>query len=531
MSSTPVCLDRSRWSENSASSSETAAITGQYHVVCTHLCVAYDRCTAVVHPLSRLRLYWDLLVTSVSLFSIVEVPARVVFAPEQRFAFLPCSHVVNYIAIVVFLLQPLVECRTIIFVRGAPEDRPSVILYRYVRSAWMLIDALSASCIVFDLFWPPLALVCCVRLVYAVRLVQKLEKATKTSPSVIRSVQCLLVSMLCLHWLACIFCQLSLAPESWLSEYEAVRGEQLNGSPARVYLYAIYWTLDTASTRGSGELTVTSDREVLLMCVIIGLSTLLYSAIIANMSTLLLSSDSTWNDHRRRVEVLKAFMRHRKLPTRLRQRIQNYLDYLWATQKGINEGSILQELPATLQKQVTLFCSKGIIDKVPLFRGCSPDVSASIIASLAPCVYVPHDLIIQRGAHGDEFFMISEGVVVQLDEDGEGNTTPRAYLHAGAFFGELAALLGGRRNETILALTHCFLYSLNHAALEDILQRHPECIDNMLANMMASYNLEEIKGRLEQIEAAALEDIEGVHGGGYSPIDEGEDEDEWHEAG
>ena len=39
------------------------------------------------------------------------------------------------------------------------------------------------------------------------------------------------------------------------------------------------------------------------------------------MSTLLFESDSTWNDHRRRVEVLKAFMRHRKLPTRLRQRI------------------------------------------------------------------------------------------------------------------------------------------------------------------------------------------------------------------
>ena len=96
-----------------------------------------------------------------------------------------------------------------------------------------------------------------------------------------------------------------------------------------------------ASTRGSGEINVTSDVEVLLMCGVIAMSTLLYSAIIANMSTLLLSSDQAWHDHRRKVEVLKAFMRHRRLPTRLRQRIQNYLDFLWTSSKGIDESQIL----------------------------------------------------------------------------------------------------------------------------------------------------------------------------------------------
>ena len=238
------------------------------------------------------------------------------------------------------------------------------------------------------------------------------------------------------------------------------------------------------------------------MCLVIACSTLMYSAIIANMSTLLLSSDQAWNDHRRRVEVLKAFMRHRKLPTRLRQRIQNFLDYLWATQKGINEAHILTELPMSLQKQVTLFCAKHVIDKVPLFRGCAPDVSASIIASLSSLVYVPHDMIIERGAWGDEFFIVSEGVVVQLDND--HTAAPVAYLKAGSYFGELAALLGGPRNESIMALTHCHLYSLKHDALEDILHRHPECIDSMLANMCTCYNLEDIKARLLQLEGSSM---------------------------
>lgn len=242
------------------------------------------------------------------------------------------------------------------------------------------------------------------------------------------------------------------------------------------------------------------------MCLVIALSTLLYSAIIANMSTLILSSDSTWNDHRRRVEVLKAFMRHRKLPTRLRQRIQNFVDYMWSTQKGINETEILRELPDSLQKQVTLFCAQHVIEKVPLFRGCSPDVSASIIASLEPRVHVPHDLIIERGAWGDEFFIVSEGVVAQLGKDTA--SSPLAYMQAGSYFGELAALLGGRRHESFMALTHCFLYSLRHDALEGILHRHPECIDSMLANICTCYNVEEIRTRLGELEAATTEAAE-----------------------
>jgi hypothetical protein len=493
---------RLRNSETSIPSSEESSVEPNLYCCwcwcCACLCARYDQSTVVIHPLSRLRLYWDGLVATLSVWTLFEMPMRVVFSPEQRFDFSRASSL-NYLAIVVLYLQPVVASRTIVVVRGTPEIRPTEILKHYIGSLWFIVDVASAACALLDFAWPTFALGGAVRLLYAVQFVNKLEKATKTSPSLIRSVQCLLVVMPSLHWFACVFCYLALVPGSWLEEYQQTRGEQLNTSSMQIYLHAIYWTLDTASTRGSGEINVTSDLEVLLMCVIIALGTLMYSAIIANASTLLLSSDSTWNDHRRRVEVLKAFMRHRKLPTRLRQRIQNYLDYSWSTHKGINEQQILHELPLSLQKQVTLFCAQGIISKVPLFRGCSTDASASIIASLENRVYVPHDLIIERGVRGDEFFIVSEGVVVQLDETG---CVPLAYLHAGSYFGELAALLGGQQRESILALTHCFLYSLNHAALEDILHRHPECIDNMLANMVNAYDLHDITARLVELESS-----------------------------
>lgn len=58
-------------------------------------------------------------------------------------------------------------------------------------------------------------------------------------------------------------------------------------------------------------------------------------------------------------------------------------------------------------------------------------------------------------------------------------TRPRApsyhHLHTPAIAGELAALLGGQRHQSFMALTHCFLYSLKHDALEGILQRCVQC--------------------------------------------------------
>ena len=144
---------------------------------------------------------------------------------------------------------------------------------------------------------------------HILRVVVKFEKCSRTSPSVVRSVKLLLIAVPMLHWLACLLSYAAQSPGSWLEHYEAERDESMSGSPGRIYLHAIYWVLDTASTRGAGDVTVRTNTEVILVCVIIACSTLLYTAIIANMSTLLLSSDSTWNDHQRRVEVLKAFIR------------------------------------------------------------------------------------------------------------------------------------------------------------------------------------------------------------------------------
>lgn len=88
------------------------------------------------------------------------------------------------------------------------------------------------------------------------------------------------------------------------------------------------------------------------------------------------------------------------------------------------------------------------------------------------------------GDWADEMFLIYRGVVriVELSEElGHG-----IYLKDGDYFGEIAVLTGGRRMMSVRAVTYCHLYSLQQKLLERILQQHPDCINNLLVNMMGA---------------------------------------------
>jgi hypothetical protein len=154
---------------------------------------------------------------------------------------------------------------------------------RQVRTVLALSNVLPGQ-----FYQAPPTCVAVLRVLCALRFVHKLEKATKTSPTFVRSAQLLVGALVVLHWIACLFCFLARMPGlakvtvkycymlsslavtgSWYENYAegsaAVDQQAFNDSQARIYLHAFYWTLDTASTRGSGDVVVTSDLEMGIM--------------------------------------------------------------------------------------------------------------------------------------------------------------------------------------------------------------------------------------------------------------------------
>ena len=48
-------------------------------------------------------------------------------------------------------------------------------------------------------------------------------------------------------------------------------------------------------------------------------------------------------------------MRHQGFPTNLKGRVAKYFDYLWSRQHGLDEISILNDLPVALRLEVAAF--------------------------------------------------------------------------------------------------------------------------------------------------------------------------------
>ena len=474
-----------------------------------------DLCTQAVpiwEPDSRSRLMWELVVTITSALTLALMPLTWAFPNEWP----PLAVATGCVSCPVFTLHILVKLRTAVPQHGMLNRTPSTIAYHYLLSSRFFTDVITALAFPLQqLTSPHVTLLHLLSLRHILLAMESYERLLKASHAQRRVVTLCLYCLVHIHWMACIWSLLAdrdktirasmrgiavdaphaQMPLSWYGMFNDNMHAPRDPSTAFVYLYAVYFTLATTTTIGFGDISPANELEIGVLCITIFVSALLYSSLIAFLSNLVLASDVNWTAHKQKVETIKSYMRHRKIPMSLQKRIEEYLEYLWTTQKGLDETDITSMLPATLRQQLSLFCNSRIISTVPLFAGVPAHVCAAIVMQLLPRIFVPDDMIITQGDWADEMFLIYRGVVklVELSES-EGASI---YLKDGDYFGEIAVLTGGKRMMSVRAVTYCHLYSLQQRLLERILQQHPECIDNLLVNMMDTYeNFEEIKTQI-----------------------------------
>eukprot|EP00276_Gloeochaete_wittrockiana_P008500 CAMPEP_0184663492 /NCGR_PEP_ID=MMETSP0308-20130426/48306_1 /TAXON_ID=38269 /ORGANISM="Gloeochaete witrockiana, Strain SAG 46.84" /LENGTH=610 /DNA_ID=CAMNT_0027106249 /DNA_START=315 /DNA_END=2148 /DNA_ORIENTATION=+ len=195
------------------------------------------------------------------------------------------------------------------------------------------------------------------------------------------------------------------------------------------------------------------------------------AAFIGMMSTLIANMNAAEALFRHKMDVLSQYMRYRQLPQQLQQRIMSYYDYVWSRQKGLDDRSILNDLPQYLQQEVAIFLNREILSKVPLFAGSSQGFINELVLQLQPRVYSAKEYIVRVNEVGREMFFISKGTVEILGEDG---TTIYSSLGEGSYFGEIALLYSDKRTASVRARTYCDVFILSREDLERVLVDYPE---------------------------------------------------------
>jgi CRP-like cAMP-binding protein len=113
---------------------------------------------------------------------------------------------------------------------------------------------------------------------------------------------------------------------------------------------------------------------------------------------------------------------------------------------------------------------KKLIETVPFFQDLDPFFIKGIMKNLEVEHFIADDVVIEEGTKGEVMYFIAAGVL-QVTSEGKD----KGLMYAGAFFGEVALILGPmRRTAGIQAITDCVLYSLAKPALLEILKDYPD---------------------------------------------------------
>ncbi len=129
------------------------------------------------------------------------------------------------------------------------------------------------------------------------------------------------------------------------------------------------------------------------------------------------------------------------------------------------------------------------VERSELFGVLIADERAAVAADLKRCPYAAGDVIFRKGEPADSLYLLAEGRVRIVDDDGSGRRTQLAELAAPGYFGEMGLLTGQPRGATAIAADDALCYRLDKAGFDSVLKARHEIVD-ALAQVVARRNAE-----------------------------------------
>jgi len=428
----------------------------------------------IFHPDSKFIRLWEVLIVCITIYNAFLVPFRIAF----QIRFDGTWILLDLVGDAILIADIFLRFHLGYFDRGEYiEDQKKIA--QYYRSGLFrrhLIASFPGDIIIRILFPKSLFIIALLRLPRLLRLpqfyriVNRWETNIHIDPTLIRMCKLVIFIALITHWVACGWFLIGNweinSGESWLIN------KSLESVSIRTqYMNSLYWAITTLTTVGYGDITPTTEIEIIFTLIVMFLGISMYAYIIGNVSSLISNIDAAQARYREKLDQIQTYMRENKIPPKLQQKIRDYYQYRWIENRDIRDYHILEELPHPLKMKLALQLHKEVIEKVPIFQGANLQFVEEIVMALKPEILPPNEYIIREGNWGNEMYFIKRGLVQAFSE-----TTGSIYrnMAAGTFFGEIALVYEQRRTASIITLTYCELFVLHKDDFKKVLENYPD---------------------------------------------------------
>lgn len=301
---------------------------------------------------------------------------------------------------------------------------------------------------------------------------------TRTNyPNIFRISNLVMYIVIIIHWNACVYYSISKAigfgTDTWV--YPDVTIPEFSRL-ARKYIYSLYWSTLTLTTIGETPPPVL-DSEYFFVVGDFLVGVLIFATIVGNVGSMISNMNAARAEFQSRIDGIKQYMRFRKVSKDLEKRVIKWFDYLWSNKKAVDEREVLKYLPDKLRAEIAINVHLDTLKKVRIFADCEAGLLVELVLKLRPQVYSPGDYICRKGDIGREMYIIKEGKLAVVADDG---ITQFVVLSDGSYFGEISILnikgskAGNRRTANIKSIGYSDLFCLSKDDLMEALTEYPD---------------------------------------------------------
>eukprot|EP00903_Cladosiphon_okamuranus_P018054 g16615.t1 len=465
--------------------------------------------TGMFHPEATVKVSWDLWLSMVIIWSVLEVTYRLGFDRPAQDGWVVLAYCVDAL----FFTDMLISLRTALVKRdGEVVANQKQVALAYLQG-WFVIDLVST--VPWDLLVLKIAvgdpnaatstkLVRALRLVRLVRLIRLLkipdfmeewEDNSPLGPSSVKLGRLLVLMAFSAHINACIWYAAGLhtaSERNWIADYYCAVDDISSDCPNSkesfsLYLTSIYFAFTTMTTTGYGDILPNGLSKLELVVAIASevLGATIFAWVIGNLVNLVLNLNPAERNRKSMMNYLTEYIREVPLNSKAKQAMaRNYAFHL-QIHSVFNQPSILGDLLPHLQNQAYMFLWRSLMPKLPFFCAMEDQVTGFVrvvLPFLKPATFALGEIIVTPKVGTREMGFITSGEVEVRLAKGRRNfktTTIGERKHFGEMFMLLPEHVPFRGLAQVRANTRVRMMVMTRTALSTLEDRHPHISDFM----------------------------------------------------
>ncbi|XP_070711375.1 cyclic nucleotide-gated channel alpha-1 [Pempheris klunzingeri] len=435
---------------------------------------------SVIDPAGNTYYHWLAVITIPVMYNWTLIIARACFE-ELQSDYLMYWFIVDLIADLTYIADMVFRTRTGYLEQGLLVKDEQKLRERYMKSTQFKLDMVSMIptdllYAVFGFAYPEIRLNKLFRFNRMMEFFQRTETRTNY-PNALRISNLVMYIVIIIHWNACLYYSFSKAigfgsdrfvyPDPADPEF---------GRLVRKYAYSMYWSTLTLTTIGETPPPVENSEYIFVVTDFL-VGVLIFATIVGNVGSMITNMNAARADFQARIDAIKQYMSFRKVTKDLEKRVIKWFDFLWTNKKAVDEREVLKYLPDKLRAEIAINVHLDTLKKVRIFADCEAGLLVELVLKLQPQVYSPGDYICKKGDIGREMYIIKEGKLAVVADDG---IKQFVVLSDGSYFGEISILAikgskaGNRRTANIRSIGYSDLFCLSKDDLMEALTEYPD---------------------------------------------------------